>query len=186
MPVDAFELGKSVGQAVAAARSGTMSYHGVVGSEAVEGTTQFEINGGAVRSTGSFITTGPSLEVVVDRDVVYLKGPPGPLSKGKPWVKIGPSPTDPAVRGLALIGRMVGNPLAQLSTAGRDAELVRNTGTLREYTLSGGSSDMVSVTLDAENRPTQIVTSEGISYFSKWGAPVTVTVPAATDVTTLR
>ncbi len=199
--VDGAALATRMTDAMVKAGSGTVTMD-LGGQGSAKGS--FTMKNGKMEQSMEMGIQGQTLQIVSAGGLLYMKGLPG---SSKPWVKIDPKGTDPMSKMFAGLTGDMGDP-RQLAGAlkGSKAVLVSSSGgesvydvTIDPSALMGGSTATASpsaqpvkarYTLDAQDRPTKMtVDSQGQTInivFADWGKPVTITVPPADQVGTLK
>lgn len=200
--------GATIGGAVLASRmvealtkagsgKATITTEGGTGAaaNAMTGTTEFSIGAdGQISSKGTINAAGLSMDVIAVGGVVYLKSSAIKASNGAPWVKIDPKGTDTISKTMGSQLKDATDPRQQIEAyKGSTATFVGTEGDLFHYTLSGlggatAGAVAIDMWLDGQDRPAKTtVSSSGLKFvstYSDFGAPVTVTAPAADQVGT--
>ena len=193
--VDAAALGKRITAAMRAAKTGKATTSSAAQGQSVEILQQFAFTGGAQPdSKATMSIAGLTLDVVSHDSVVYMKGFPAQMTGGKVWVKVDPNGSDQLSKALK---QQLGNSPQDLGgtfTGGTASVLDTSNGNTR-YKISGitvqGVSDLtMELTVDGKDLPvSSLVTVSGQDVkttYSDWGAPVSVEIPAADQVGTLK
>ncbi len=193
---DAVELGKRMGAAMVAAKSGKGTLSMSSSAVNVSGTTQFVYTSPTqADTTASMAMMGINLQVVSAGGVIYMKGLPTQLTGGKEWVKVDPKGTDAMSKAMREGGSTAGDPQTMVDALkGGTATVVDTNGGNTHYKITGTSQPgltnaTMDITVDSQDRPvTSVVEAAGSTItvdYSDWGTPVTVSAPPADQIGTM-
>ncbi len=202
---DAAELGKRMGAAMVAAKSGKGTLSMSSSAVNLTGTTQFVYTSPTqADTTASMAMMGINLQVVSVGGVIYMKGLPTQLTGGKEWVKVDPKGTDAMSKAMREGGSTAGDPQTMVDALkGGTATVVDTNGGNTHYKITGitgiaGSGATgttgttgatMDLTVDSKDLPVKsVVESSGTKVtvdYSDWGTPVIVTAPPADQVGTM-
>ena len=195
--IPASDLATRITDAMVKAGSGRgiIKSEGAKAAQSVSGDLAFVFVGKTTDTQGTIAVAGQTVELVSKGGIVYMKGLPTQLSGGKAWAKIDPNATDDLSKSMKGATGSAGDPRGMVDAfKGGTATLVDRSGGMTHYSINGtkagGADTKIDLTTDATDLPSNVTTVVAgqtvTTEFRDWGSPVTITVPPANQVGTLR
>lgn len=199
--VDGAELGAQMRDAMVKAKTGkaSMTMAGT-GAGQIKADTVFEyVDENTTNSQANMTMSSLDIVAVMSGGAIYIKGLPTQLTGGKPWVKVDPNGDDPISKSLGeslsqgsgpdSVVKGLQNATVTVKDVSDGATTYHVTG-LSAGTATAAAGSAMDLKVGADGLPiSSEVTVSGVTValtYSDWGAPVSITVPAAGDIGTLK